>query len=128
MIAAAKQWGMKNGSPCIIDDDTIGVVVDHGNHPVVKFNDDDVKVYGAIFLSEEDISVEIVAHEAVHATMEIEREAIRYMGGYHGNEGTGYSAEERLAYTVAELTNEMLKEIEKAKIKCPLTTKVLDEK
>jgi hypothetical protein len=77
------------------------------------------KVFAAMFLNEADFSIETVAHECLHAAMVYERNVLRYLGLYEGNDDTGESAEERLAYTIGEYIDIILRQciLHKIKIK-----------
>jgi hypothetical protein len=75
------------------------------------------KVFAAMFLNEADFSMETCAHECLHVTMVYERNVLRFMGMYEGNDDTGEAAEERLAYTIGEYIDLILKQCIKHKIK-----------
>jgi hypothetical protein len=113
MHAGIKKWvSSRNYNELLKNDPSIaGMVLEEEDG--IKYTDKDgfeCKVFAAMFLNEADFSIETVAHECLHVTMVYERNVLRFMGMYEGNDDTGEAAEERLAYTIGEYIDLILKQ------------------
>ena len=116
MLEGIKKWLQKGGYQNDVTQMS-GVVYENEKQPVIKHNDEEYRLFAAMFLNEDEFSVDILAHECVHAAMTCERKIVRYQGLYDGNDGTGSSPEERLAYTVGDFVENVLKVCLEKKIK-----------
>jgi hypothetical protein len=84
----------------------------------------DYCLFAAMFLNEQDLTIDIAAHEAVHAAMVHERNIIKYIGLYEGNDDTGEAPEERLAYTIGEYVEQIMLVCQKEHINLRVSPKI----
>lgn len=121
MLAGCNKWLANNNyknDKMDVNADYAGLVFENEKMPIiVNTEGDDYKVFAAMFLNEQDLTMNILAHESTHAAMVLERNVIRYVGLYDGDDGTGASSEERLAYTIGEFVENILHACIKYKIK-----------
>ena len=90
-------------------EDAVGVVFETDEIVDNKKEQEEYKLFANMYLNEEDINVDVIAHECTHATFMFERNVMRYLGVYDGNDGTGDSPEERFAYTLGSFVDEVIK-------------------
>jgi hypothetical protein len=114
--------GLSNG-----DDDTAGMVLDTDDKYINKTECQEYYVFAHMFLNEADLSINIIAHECVHAVMTYERNVTRFLGCYDGNDGTGEAAEERFAYTLGEFVDNVITACLEHKIKFHLSEKLEED-
>jgi len=121
MMKGIKKWLIKNHyQNTEVSQDMLGVVYEYTKLKSVEYEDDNFQVFGAMFLNEPYLTMDIIAHECVHAAMTLERNVIRYMGVYDGNDGSGQAPEERLAYTIGSFIDNILRACIKKKINVKL--------
>jgi hypothetical protein len=110
MVNGIKKWLQKHGYDQNIDSDVAGMVLENHKEEIkIDKDDQELKIFAAMFLNEQDLSMNVIAHESVHAAMDYERLIVRFLGVYDGNDDSGEAPEERLAYTVGEYVEEIVK-------------------
>jgi len=118
MHKGLKKWfqvhNYKNES---VGHDVCGMVVE--NHDLEKriINDDEYHIFAAMFLCEEFLCTDIIAHECTHCAFVLERNIFRFVGLYNGDDDTGVAPEERLAYNIGDFTESIFKTCSKNKLK-----------
>jgi hypothetical protein len=92
--------------------------------------DDDLLVFGAMFLCCECLSASYIAHECLHAAFANDRRCIRYEGTYgdEWDERTGVSAEERVCYRLESYVNTVIKVCKEAGLSIAATEEDLTKK
>jgi len=96
--------------------DAAGVVFEMDDIWEDKKNCEEYKLFAIMYLNEEDIDVDIITHECTHAAFIHERNIVRYIGIYDGNDGTGDSPEERFCYTIGAFVDEVIKACLESKV------------
>lgn len=109
MISAIKKkHGARNA--CELNDGgACGVVFEADDIYVDKVEKEEYQIFAEMFLNEADLDMDILAHECVHTTFILEREVLRFIGLYDGNDWTGEAPEERFAYTIGDFVDAILK-------------------
>jgi hypothetical protein len=123
MAKAVTKFVQKQGYSDVSNGDDAAAMVLEQNGKFVDKDGTDFTVFAAMFLNEADLSINIIAHESVHAAMDCERNVIKFIGLYDGNDGTGEASEERLAYTIGEYVDKIITECIEHKIKFQLSEK-----
>jgi hypothetical protein len=118
MMSGVQKWVTTRNYKDFKDATIAGIVLEEDEgKTLVNEDGEECRVFAAMFLNEADLNMETLTHECLHVTMVYERNVLRYVGLYEGNDDTGEAAEERLAYTIGEYVDLILKQCIKNKIK-----------
>jgi len=120
MIAGMRKWLIANKYNKTAEEQfsLVGCVFENNRNQTYRDkHGEEYKLFAALFLCEEFLSMDLLAHECLHVAMTLERNIIRYCGLYDGNDGSGNAAEERLAYCVGDFMDQILRACIKEKVK-----------
>jgi len=122
MNMGVNKWLKKVGYKSKYDPDlgAAGLIYENNKNQEIEFEGEDYKLFAAMFLNEEDLHVNIIAHEVTHIALTLERNILRFVGVYDGNDGTGNAPEERLAYTIDEFMEKIIRVCIDKKVKLTL--------
>jgi hypothetical protein len=119
MLSGIRRWTSENHYKDTPPDINIAgmVLEEDGDRKIIDEDNNECKVFAAMFLNEADFDIQTLSHECLHVTMVYERNILRFVGLYEGNDDTGEAAEERLAYTMGEYVDLILRQCIKHNIK-----------
>ena len=118
MVNGICKWAKLNKYKLNFEDlEVMALIFENESLPEVEIDGYEYRMFATIFFNEEDLNINIIAHECVHAAFILERNVLRYIGNYVGNNGTGISSEERYAYNVDNFLAKVVQECLAAKLK-----------
>jgi len=120
MLNGIKKWLKENKAELNIEfNSAIGITIENMKYPIINENDEEYKIFGAMFLCEEFLDIDLLAHECLHMAFLLEKNIYRFIGQYNVD-NSGNSSEERLTYSMSEFIKNILKQCIKNKIKIEL--------